>query len=167
MTTAALPRIRRRSALDRIRSIARAEAILYLRKPLFLLPALLMGPAMALLLGPTMGKALEGAAFSAFLVEMLSSWALLMVAYYTLTMIAVTRRNEGVYQRMATGRASSWEAFIAGCAPVDEIAERVHLSPGTVRNYLSSAMTKLDAPNRHAATEIAARRGGSDRSQER
>ncbi len=30
-------------------------------------------------------------------------------------------------------------------APVAEIAERASLSPGTVRNYLSSAMTKLGA----------------------
>ena len=35
--------------------------------------------------------------------------------------------------------------------PVRAIAELVHLAPGTVRNYLSSAMTKLDAPSRHAA----------------
>lgn len=32
-----------------------------------------------------------------------------------------------------------------------EIAERVHLSPGTVRNYLSSAMHKLGAGNRSDA----------------
>ncbi len=31
------------------------------------------------------------------------------------------------------------------------IAAQVHLAEGTVRNYLSSAMTKLDAPSRHAA----------------
>lgn len=31
------------------------------------------------------------------------------------------------------------------------IADEVHLAEGTVRNYLSSAMTKLDAPSRHAA----------------
>jgi two-component system, NarL family, response regulator DesR len=35
---------------------------------------------------------------------------------------------------------------------VQTIAEEVHLAPGTVRNYLSSAMTKLDVPSRHAAT---------------
>ncbi len=35
--------------------------------------------------------------------------------------------------------------------PVQAIAERVHLAPGTVRNYLSSAMTKLGASSRHAA----------------
>lgn len=34
---------------------------------------------------------------------------------------------------------------------VRTISDRVHLAPGTVRNYLSSAMTKLDAPSRHAA----------------
>jgi two-component system response regulator DesR len=34
----------------------------------------------------------------------------------------------------------------AGGAPVEEIAARAHLSPGTVRNYLSSAAAKRDAP---------------------
>lgn len=34
---------------------------------------------------------------------------------------------------------------------VQVIAEQVHLAPGTVRNYLSSAMTKLGVPTRHAA----------------
>ncbi len=38
---------------------------------------------------------------------------------------------------------------------IQTIAEHVHLAPGTVRNYLSSAMTKLDAPSRHAATHRA------------
>lgn len=46
-----------------------------------------------------------------------------------------------------------------GGAPVEEIAQRAHLSVGTVRNYLSSAVTKLGAPNRHAAVEIARARG--------
>lgn len=44
-------------------------------------------------------------------------------------------------------------------AQVDEIARRVHLSPGTVRNYLSSAATKLGATNRHEAAAIARRMG--------
>lgn len=34
---------------------------------------------------------------------------------------------------------------------VQVIAEQVHLAPGTVRNYLSSAMTKLGVTSRHAA----------------
>lgn len=42
---------------------------------------------------------------------------------------------------------------------VDEIAQRVSLSPGTVRNYLSVAVGKLGAANRHEAARIAAERG--------
>ena len=47
----------------------------------------------------------------------------------------------------------------AGGAPVEEIARRAALSPGTVRNYLSAASLKLGAPNRHAAAEIARSKG--------
>ena len=39
------------------------------------------------------------------------------------------------------------------------IAERVHLAPGTVRNYLSSAMAKLNAPTRAEAARIAYEEG--------
>lgn len=39
--------------------------------------------------------------------------------------------------------------------PIQTIAEHLHLAPGTVRNYLSAAMTKLDVPSRHAATHRA------------
>ena len=46
-----------------------------------------------------------------------------------------------------------------GGAPVEEISQRVSLSPGTVRNYLSSAMTKLGASTRHEAVQIARSRG--------
>jgi two-component system, NarL family, response regulator DesR len=44
-------------------------------------------------------------------------------------------------------------------APVDDIARRAALSPGTVRNYLSSAVGKLGAANRHEAVRIARSRG--------
>ncbi|RBY82778.1 response regulator transcription factor [Blastococcus sp. TF02A-26] len=44
-------------------------------------------------------------------------------------------------------------------APVEEIAARIHLSPGTVRNHLSAAAAKLGAANRHAAVEAARRHG--------
>ena len=44
-------------------------------------------------------------------------------------------------------------------APVEEIAARIHLSPGTVRNHLSAASAKLGAANRHAAVEAARRHG--------
>ncbi|WP_127131365.1 response regulator transcription factor [Georgenia sp. SYP-B2076] len=44
-------------------------------------------------------------------------------------------------------------------AAVEEIAQRAHLSPGTVRNYLSAAATKLGAANRHEAVHVARRHG--------
>lgn len=44
-------------------------------------------------------------------------------------------------------------------APVDEIARRTHLAAGTVRNYLSSAASKLAATNRHEAVNAAQRMG--------
>ena len=47
----------------------------------------------------------------------------------------------------------------ASGAPIDEIADRAALSAGTVRNYLSNAMTKLNAANRHEACAIARRMG--------
>ncbi len=58
-----------------------------------------------------------------------------------------------------TPREADGLELAAEGAPVDEIAERACLSPGTVRNYLSSAMTKLGVPNRHAAVEAAREKG--------
>ncbi|GII05354.1 response regulator transcription factor [Planobispora takensis] len=43
--------------------------------------------------------------------------------------------------------------------PMEELARRASLSPGTVRNYLSSAAAKLGAANRHEAVRIARRHG--------
>ncbi|MEO9322486.1 response regulator transcription factor [Nocardioides sp. C4-1] len=59
----------------------------------------------------------------------------------------LTPRESDVLELAATG------------APIDEIAERASLSSGTVRNYLSNAMTKLGAANRHDAVAIAQRMG--------
>lgn len=42
---------------------------------------------------------------------------------------------------------------------VAQIAQQLHLAPGTVRNYLSSAMMKLDAVSRHEAAEKAWQQG--------
>lgn len=42
---------------------------------------------------------------------------------------------------------------------LQEIAAYLHLAPGTVRNYLSSAMTKVDARSRHDAAEKAWQQG--------
>lgn len=43
--------------------------------------------------------------------------------------------------------------------PIDEIAQRAALLPGTVRNYLSNACTKLGAANGHEACATARRMG--------
>ena len=43
--------------------------------------------------------------------------------------------------------------------PTATIAEELFLSPGTVRNYLSNAMSKLNATTRTEAVKIARRRG--------
>lgn len=43
--------------------------------------------------------------------------------------------------------------------PVREIATRLFLAPGTVRNYLSPAMAKTGGETRHAAVRIAKERG--------
>ncbi|MDX3361436.1 MULTISPECIES: response regulator transcription factor [Streptomyces] len=45
------------------------------------------------------------------------------------------------------------------CTTVADIAATVSLSPGTVRNYLSRAIGKTGARNRHEAAEEAERRG--------
>ena len=58
-----------------------------------------------------------------------------------------------------TPREADVLELAAGGAPVDEIAARAHLSPGTVRNHLSAAAAKLGVPNRHAAVEAARRFG--------
>jgi two-component system response regulator DesR len=58
---------------------------------------------------------------------------------------------------------SSRETYVlsraADGAPIEVIAERVVLAPGTVRNYLSSVTTKLRVENRHAAAHLARQRG--------
>lgn len=48
---------------------------------------------------------------------------------------------------------------VDGSGTAADIARRVHLSPGTVRNYLSSAMQKLGAGSRAEAVETARDRG--------
>lgn len=58
-----------------------------------------------------------------------------------------------------TAREADVLEFAADGAPVEEIAQRAALSPGTVRNYLSSASAKVGATNRHEAVRIARRHG--------
>ncbi|MGW0955585.1 response regulator [Streptomyces sp. NPDC001212] len=56
--------------------------------------------------------------------------------------------------READVLALAWDG-----APAEEIARRVSLSRGTVRNYLAAAIAKLGAANRHEAARIAVERG--------
>ena len=58
-----------------------------------------------------------------------------------------------------TAREAEVLELAADGAPVAEIAERAALSQGTVRNYLSSAVSKLGTENRHAAVRLARERG--------
>ena len=58
-----------------------------------------------------------------------------------------------------TPREADVLELAADGAPVEEIAHRASLSPGTVRNYLSSAASKLGAANRHEAVHLARTHG--------
>lgn len=58
-----------------------------------------------------------------------------------------------------TTREADVLEYAADGASIDEIAGRAHLSAGTTRNYLSAAVTKLGARNRHEAASIARRQG--------
>ncbi len=58
-----------------------------------------------------------------------------------------------------TAREAEAPPSAADGAPVAESAERAALSPGTVRNHLSSAVTKPGAENRHAAVRLTRERG--------
>ncbi|MFG1607677.1 DNA-binding response regulator [Actinoplanes sp. NPDC049265] len=58
-----------------------------------------------------------------------------------------------------TTREAEILGLAAEGAPIDDIARGVRLSPGTVRNYLSAAVGKLGAVNRHEAVRIARGRG--------
>lgn len=58
-----------------------------------------------------------------------------------------------------TPRESDVLELAADGAPVEEIAERAHLSAGTVRNYLSAVVTKLAVANRHEAVAKARQHG--------
>lgn len=58
-----------------------------------------------------------------------------------------------------TGREADVLEIAADGGTAEEIAARTALAPGTVRNYLSSAVAKLGAQNRHEAAQIARRHG--------
>jgi two-component system response regulator DesR len=54
-----------------------------------------------------------------------------------------------------TSRETDVLELAAAGTPIQDIARQAALSPGTVRNYLSSAATKLGAANRHDAAQRA------------
>jgi two-component system, NarL family, response regulator DesR len=58
-----------------------------------------------------------------------------------------------------TARETDVLAAAAGHDAISEIAGRLHLSPGTVRNHLSAAMQKLGARNRAEAVQLAQQKG--------
>ncbi|MEU4391579.1 response regulator transcription factor [Kribbella sp. NPDC023855] len=58
-----------------------------------------------------------------------------------------------------TPREAEVLEYAADGAPIEQIAERASLSPGTVRNYLSSAATKLGTSNRHESVQLARTHG--------
>ena len=58
-----------------------------------------------------------------------------------------------------TAREAAVLELAANGLPVDEISRLAHLTPGTVRNYLSAAAVKLGAANRHEAVHIAQAQG--------
>ena len=60
---------------------------------------------------------------------------------------------------LLTPREAEVLELAADGSPIADIARRASLSPGTVRNYLSSAAAKLSAENRHTAVRIARERG--------
>jgi two-component system response regulator DesR len=58
-----------------------------------------------------------------------------------------------------TEREAEVLAAVASHDAVADVAARLHLSPGTVRNHLSAAIQKLGARNRAEAVQIAQRKG--------
>ncbi|MEU5877523.1 response regulator transcription factor [Spirillospora sp. NPDC047279] len=60
-----------------------------------------------------------------------------------------------VTENPLTPRETDVLRLAAEGAEAPEIAERLHLTPGTVRNYLTAVVTKLNARNRTDAARIA------------
>lgn len=58
-----------------------------------------------------------------------------------------------------TRREADILSLAADGAPIDEVAQRAVLAPGTARNYLSSITVKLKVANRHEAVHLARQYG--------
>lgn len=143
--TAHVTRSRRSAAPRRVLAIGRAEFTLFWRNPTALLTALLMPIGMVVLLGPTLGNSLIGGRFTVFMVNTLALWSLLFVVYFTLTTVLVSRREEGMLQRMSTGEATSWEAVIGASLPTSVIAV-VQILLGGIAASVAFAMPSVVNP---------------------
>jgi len=71
--------------------------------------------------------------------------------------LAVAALSEG--DSPLTGREREVLSASANGATIEDIAARLYLSEGTVRNYLSTAIKKLGARNRVEAARLAERKG--------
>lgn len=101
----------------RILSIARAEVSLFLRNRTVMITGLLMAPLMALAYAPMIKTPDSPVSFATLLVKMLITWGFVFAVYYNLTVIYVTRREDGVFHRMDTGEATKWETLFAASIP--------------------------------------------------
>jgi two-component system, NarL family, response regulator DesR len=71
--------------------------------------------------------------------------------------LAATALSEG--ENPLTEREREALAASEGGATIEDVAARLYLSEGTVRNYLSTAIKKLGARNRVEAARLAERKG--------
>jgi two-component system response regulator DesR len=71
--------------------------------------------------------------------------------------LAVAALSEG--ENPLTGREREVLAASASGATIEDIAGKLYLSEGTVRNYLSTAIKKLGAKNRVEAARLAEKKG--------
>ena len=71
--------------------------------------------------------------------------------------LAVTALREG--ENPLTEREREVLAASANGATIEDVARKLYLSEGTVRNYLSTAIKKLEARNRVEAARLAEKKG--------
>jgi DNA-binding NarL/FixJ family response regulator len=72
-------------------------------------------------------------------------------------LVALLEPDIEVVAQAATGNEAL--AMAAKHNAIADIAARLHLSPGTVRNHLSGAIQKLGARNRAEAVQLAQQKG--------
>lgn len=135
------------AAIRRVWSIGRAEGRLFLRNPTILLTALGLPVVMVVVfMGAVAGDASSGAGFTTFLVNTLLQWALLLVVYYNLTTIFVSRREDGVFQRMSTGEATPWEAVAAASLPSVAVLLTQLVAGGAVSAWVFGVPSMTNLP---------------------